>query len=80
MLYCLMENKFIHVPNMLYLSVCVTFLTNISNFPKWSCVLICCSECPICFVPDVEINCEEDVNIPFIWSCHYTNMISFYFH
>ena len=36
------------------------------KFPKWSCVLKCCSECPGVFVPDAEINDEDDINLPFI--------------
>ena len=71
MLYYLIENKLIQASNILYLLVCATFLKNISSFPKWSCVLNFCGECPGFFVPDAEINCEEDVNLPFISFSHY---------
>ena len=50
------------------------------KFPKWSCVLNCCSECPGVFVTHEEINCEEGVNLPLICFCHYLNISSFYFH
>ena len=45
MSYYLVENQFIHMPKMMHFPVWVTFL-KISSFPKWSCVLHCCSECP----------------------------------
>ena len=63
MLYYLMDNQFFHVLKMLHFPVCVILLTKISNFPKWSCMLNCCSECPGIFVPDKEINCGENVNL-----------------
>ena len=44
-LYLQMDNIFIHILNMLHLKVCGTALTKISNFPKCSYVLNCCSEC-----------------------------------
>ena len=44
-LYFHMDNIFIHILNMLHLKVCMTALIKISNLPKWSCVLNCCSEC-----------------------------------
>ena len=46
MLYYLMENRLFRVPKMMHFPVCVNFLTKISNFPKWSCVLNWWSECP----------------------------------
>ena len=48
--------------------------------PKWSCVLNFCSECPGVFVPDAEINFDEDVNLPFNNFHHYKNIISCYYH
>ena len=36
------------------------------KFPKWSCVLNCCSECTDVFVPDAEMNGDEDVELKFI--------------
>ena len=50
------------------------------KFPKWSCVLNCCSECPGIFVTDAEINDEDDVNLPFIQFYHYKNISFCYFH
>ena len=41
------------------------------KFPKWSCVLNCCSECPGIFVTDAEMNDEDDVNLPLIQFHHY---------
>ena len=50
------------------------------KFTRWSCALNCCSECPSIFVPDSEINCEEDVNLPFINFHHYGNISSCSLH
>ena len=50
-----------------------------SNFPKWSSVLNCCSECTGVFVLDTEISCEDDANVTFIQFYHYKNISSFYF-
>ena len=33
---------------------------------KWSCVLIFCIKCPSVFVPDVEMNNEDDADHPFV--------------
>ena len=46
------------------------------KFPKWSCVLNYCSECTDVFVPDAEMNFDEDVDLPFIYFCFYQNIIS----
>ena len=43
----------------------------IYKFTKWSCVVNCCSECSSVFVPDVERNCDKDMNLPFIGFRHY---------
>ena len=37
-----------------------------TNFPKWSCVLNCCSECTGVFVTYTEMNDEDDVNFSLI--------------
>ena len=80
MFYYLTENQFIHVPKILHLPLCVTFLKNISIFPKWSCVLNCCSECTGVFVLDAEMNDEDDANIPFIQIHHCVNISSCSLH
>ena len=51
-----------------------------TKLPKWSCVLNCCSECPGVFVPDAEINYEDDVNLPFVLFHYYGNISSCSFH
>ena len=76
MIYYLMNNWFAQLLKMLHMLVCVTFLTIISNFPKYSCVLNCCSECSGFFVPDADINCKEYLNLSFICFHHYKNISS----
>ena len=49
------------------------------KFPKWSCVLNCYSECPGIFFPGEEMNCDKNVDLPFIKFHHYENLISWYF-
>ena len=39
-------------------------------------MLNCCIECPVVFVIDEEINCDEDVDLPFICFHYYQNIIS----
>ena len=39
-----------------------------TKFPKCSCMLNGCSECTGVFVPDTELNGDEDVKLPFIHS------------
>ena len=65
MLYYLMENQFIHLPNILHLPVCVTFLEKI-KIPKRPCVLKFCSECSRVFVIYAEMNDKDDENLPLI--------------
>ena len=48
------------------------------KYPKWSCVLNCCSECPGVFVPNAETNCDQDVGLPFIHFNRYKNIGYFY--
>ena len=36
------------------------------KFTEWLCVLNCCSEYTGVFVTDAEINCDEDIDLPFI--------------
>ena len=79
MLYYLTDNKFIHVPKILHLPLCETLL-KIYQVENLSWVLNCCSECPSIFVPDAEINDEDDAYLPFIWFHHYRNIISCSLH
>ena len=65
-LYYLMENWFIHVLKMPHFSVFVTFLKHI-NIPKWSFVSDWCSECTGVYLPDAEMNGDEDVDLPLIF-------------
>ena len=46
------------------------------KFPKWSCVLNCCSECHGFFSPHTEINLWEVVNLSFICFYHYKSISS----
>ena len=80
MMYYLTENRFIHVLKILHLTVCMTFLSKISNLSKWSCVLNVCSEWPGLPPPDSEINCEEYVNLPSIHFHQYKNISSCSLH
>ena len=50
------------------------------KFPEWSYVLNCCSEFSGVFVPDSEMNDDEDTDLPFIIFYHYGNISSCYFH
>ena len=50
------------------------------KFPKWSCVLNCCIECPGVFIPNAKINGYKYLNLPFIIFHHYKNIISCYSH
>ena len=56
------------------------FLEKDIKFPKWSCVLNFCSERPGVFVPDTEMNDEDDAHIILILFHHYNNTISCYLH
>ena len=48
------------------------------RLPKYSCVLNCCIEFPGVFVTDSKINCDNNMDSPFICSCRYENIISCY--
>ena len=43
-------------------------------------MLNCCSEFPGVFVPDEEMNCDEDVDLPFIHLHHKKNVSFFSYH
>ena len=63
---------------MLHFSSMCEFPDKDIKFPKWSCVLNFCSECPGVFFPEAEINYEEDVNLPSIHFHHYKDISSCY--
>ena len=56
------------------------FLDKDIKFPRFSCLLNCCSECPGLFVPDAEINGDKYVDLQFIRFNHYENISSCSLH
>ena len=75
-LYYLTNNQFIQMLKIMNLRLCVTILTKIYIFTKWSYVLNCCSKFPGVLVPDAEMNGKKYVDHPFIGSHHYENISS----
>ena len=64
---------------MLHLPVYVTVLKIYIKFPKWLYVLNYYSDSTGIFIPDAEMNDEDDVNLPFIIFLSLQNTSSCYF-